>query len=186
MSKLKGKTVAVLATHGFEQIELTEPVSAVKKQGTIVHIISLDGDKIQGMNHDEKGKMIDANKAVSDVSAKDYDGLILPGGVANPDTLRMDCDAVQFVRDFFADHKPVAAICHAPWTLIEANVINDRNVTSFPSIKTDLLNAGAIWDDEEVVVDQGLITSRTPNDLPAFCEALINEFSKGEQARQTV
>ncbi|GGW95023.1 type 1 glutamine amidotransferase domain-containing protein [Alteromonas halophila] len=186
MSKLTGKSVAVLATHGFEQSELSEPVEAVRKAGALVHIISLDGKPIQGMNHDEKGEMVDANNAVSDVSAQDYDGLILPGGVANPDSLRMSCEAMQFVRDFFSKHKPVAAICHAPWTLIEANVVKNRNVTSFPSIKTDLLNAGALWDDQEVVIDQGLITSRNPDDLPAFCQAIIDEFSKGEQARQTV
>lgn len=186
MSDLKGRTIAVLATDGFEQVELTQPVDAVKQAGGTVHIISLDGGSIQGMNHDEKGDSFETNKAVADVSADDYDGLILPGGVANPDSLRMNCDAVQFVRDFFSAHKPVAAICHAPWTLIEANVVKDRNLTSFPSIKTDLLNAGAHWKDKEVVVDQGLITSRNPDDLPAFCQAIVDEFGKGEQARQTV
>ncbi len=186
MSDLKGRTIAVLATDGFEQVELTDPVSAVKKAGAAVHIISLNGDAIQGMNHDEKGDIVQADKAVADVSADDYDGLILPGGVANPDSLRMDCNAVQFVRNFFSAHKPVAAICHAPWTLIDANVVKDRNLTSFPSIKTDLMNAGAHWEDKEVVIDQGLITSRNPDDLPAFCQAIIDEFGKGEQARQTV
>ena len=185
MGALTGKKVAILATDGFEQVELTEPMEKVKAAGADVDIVSLESGEIQGMNHDEKGDMFTVDKTVNDVSAEDYNGLILPGGVLNPDTLRTDDKAVQFVRDFFVQHKPVSAICHGPWMLVEADVLEGRTVTSFPSIKTDILNAGGNWVDEEVVVDQGLTTSRTPDDMEAFCKKVVEELREGKHDRQT-
>ena len=185
MGTLTGKKVAILATNGFEQVELTEPMEKVKSAGADVEIVSLESGEIQGMNHDEKGDMFPVDKTVNEVSADDYNGLILPGGVLNPDTLRTNDKAVQFVRDFFVQHKPVSAICHGPWMLVEADVLNGRTVTSFPSIKTDILNAGGNWVDEEVVVDQGLTTSRTPDDMEAFCKKVVEELREGKHDRQT-
>ncbi len=185
-NKLQGKKVAILATDGFEQIELTKPKEAVEAEGAQVDIISLKTDDIQGMNHDEKGDKFTVDKAVASVKAADYDGLILPGGVLNPDTLRTDENAVSFVRDFFAQHKPVSAICHGPWMLVEADVLNNRKVTSFPSLKTDITNAGGNWVDEEVVCDQALVTSRTPDDLPAFCRKIVEELREGKHDQQHV
>lgn len=185
MGALTGKKVAILATDGFEQVELTEPMEKVKTAGADVHIVSIKSGQIQGMQSDEKGDMFTVDKLVEDVSAEDYNGLILPGGVLNPDSLRMDQKAVQFVRDFFAQHKPVAAICHGPWMLVEANVLEGRTVTSFPSIKTDILNAGAQWVDEEVVCDQGLVTSRSPDDMEAFCKKVVEELREGKHQQQT-
>lgn len=185
MGALTGKKVAILATDGFEQVELTEPMEKVKAAGADVDIVSLESGEIQGMNHDEKGDMFTVDKTVNDVSAEDYNGLILPGGVLNPDTLRTNDKAVQFVRDFFVQHKPVSAICHGPWMLVEADVLEGRTVTSFPSIKTDILNAGGNWVDEEVVVDQGLTTSRTPDDMEAFCKKVVEELREGKHDRQT-
>ncbi len=186
MGVLTGKTVAILATDGFEQVELTEPMKQVKDAGAEVHIVSLESGQIQGMNHDEKGDNFSVDKTVDEVSADDYNGLILPGGVLNPDTLRTNKKAVQLVRDFFSQHKPVSAICHGPWLLVEADVLKDRTITSFPSIKTDVINAGAKWVDQEVVVDQGLTTSRDPNDLEAFCKKVIEELREGKHEKQTV
>lgn len=186
MGVLTGKTVAILATDGFEQVELTEPMKQVKDAGAEVHIVSLESGQIQGMNHDEKGDKFSVDKTVDEVSADDYNGLILPGGVLNPDTLRTNKKAVQLVRDFFSQHKPVSAICHGPWLLVEADVLKDRTITSFPSIKTDVVNAGAKWVDQEVVVDQGLTTSRDPNDLEAFCKKVIEELREGKHEKQTV
>ncbi|MFN3158134.1 MAG: type 1 glutamine amidotransferase domain-containing protein [Rubinisphaera brasiliensis] len=183
---LNGKTIAFLATNGFEQVELTEPWEKIKQAGATVKLISLEKGKIQGMNHSEKGDQFDVDETVGNVSAENYDGLVLPGGVLNPDTLRMNDTAVDFIRDFFKQHKPVAAICHGPWTLIEADVVRDRTVTSWPSLKTDLKNAGANWVDEECVCDEGLVTSRNPDDLPAFCDKAIEEFAEGKHAEQTV
>lgn len=185
MGALTGKKVAILATDGFEQVELTEPMEKVKAAGADVDIVSIKKGQIQGMQSDEKGDMFTVDKLVEDVSAEDYNGLILPGGVLNPDSLRMDQQAVQFVRDFFAQHKPVAAICHGPWMLVEANVLEGRTVTSFPSIKTDILNAGAQWVDEEVVCDQGLVTSRSPDDMEAFCKKVVEELREGKHQQQT-
>lgn len=185
MGALTGKKVAILATDGFEQVELTEPMEKVKAAGADVDIVSLESGEIQGMNHDEKGDMFTVDKTVNDVSAEDYNGLILPGGVFNPDTLRTNDKAVQFVRDFFVQHKPVSSICHGPWMLVEADVLEGRTVTSFPSIKTDILNAGGNWVDEEVVVDQGLTTSRTPDDMEAFCKKVVEELREGKHDRQT-
>ncbi len=186
MAKLEGKRIAILATDGFEQVELTRPMKAVKDEGADVHIVALKEGQIQGFNHADKADTFSVDKTIDSVSASDYHGLILPGGVHNPDSLRTNEKAVQFVRDFFAQHKPVAAICHGPWVLVEADVVRGRKLTSFPSIKTDIKNAGGNWVDEEVVVDQGLVTSRNPDDLDAFCKKVIEEIREGKHDRQTV
>jgi protease I len=183
---LKGKKIAFLATDGFEQVELTKPWDAIKDAGAEVVLVSPKRGKIQGMNHDEKADLFTVDRTIEDVSAEEFDGLVLPGGVANPDALRMCEDSTHFVRDFFKQHKPVAAICHGPWTLIEADVVRGRKLTSWPSLKTDLKNAGAQWVDEECVCDDGLVTSRKPDDLPAFCDKAIEEFAEGRHADQTV
>jgi protease I len=182
--KLEGKKVAFLFTEGVEQVELTEPLQAVKDEGAQADLISPEAGEVEMWQHFDKGDKITAEKAVADVSASDYDALLLPGGVANPDQLRTDQDAVKFVRDFFDQHKPVGAICHGPWVLVEADVVKGRKVTSWPSVKTDLRNAGAEWVDEEVVVDQGLVTSRKPDDLPAFCAKIVEEFCEGKHEGQ--
>jgi len=177
---LSGKTIALLATNGFEDSELTAPLQAVRNAGATVVVISEKSGSITGKD----GTEIDVESVVDDVAAQDFDGLLLPGGVANPDHLRMNDRAVSFVRDFFEQHKPVAAICHAPWMLIEAGVVHGRTVTSWPSLKTDLTNAGANWVDKEVVVDQGLVTSRKPDDLEAFCAKAVEEFGEGKHEGQ--
>jgi len=184
-NKLSGKKIAFLATDGFEQVELTKPWNAIKDAGAEVVLVSLKSGKIQGFNYDEKADQFTVDKTVENVSASDFNGLVLPGGVFNPDALRVNKKAVSFVRDFFTQHKPVAAVCHGPWMLIEADVVRGRKVTSWPSLQTDLENAGATWVDEECVCDQGLVTSRTPDDLPAFCAKAIEEFAEGKHAEQT-
>ena len=179
------RTVAFLvAPEGIEQVELTEPWKAVESEGGTPELVSLESGKVQAFNHLDKADRFDVDRAVSDAKADDYDALVLPGGVANPDFLRTDEDAVAFVRAFFEQAKPVAAICHAPWTLIEADVVKGRTLTSWPSLQTDLRNAGANWVDEEVVVDQGLVTSRNPDDLPAFCKKMVEEFCEGVHSGQ--
>jgi len=183
--QLSGKRVAFLAADGVEQIELTEPLDAVKGAGAEVELISVSSGEIQGFNHLDKGDKFSVDRTVSDASVSDYDGLVLPGGVANPDFLRTQKEAVDFVRTFFEEHKPVSAICHAPWTLIEAGVLSGRTVTSWPSLRTDIRNAGATWVDEEVVVDNGLTTSRKPDDLKAFCAKTIEELAEGKHDKQT-
>ena len=180
MGKLDGKKIAFLATDGVEQVELDKPAEAVKEAGAEVDYISLDEGEIQAFDHLDHGDKISVDKKVSDVSADDYDGLVLPGGVANPDFLRGDEDAVSFVRTFVEQAKPIGAICHGPWTLVEADVVKGRTLTSFPSIQTDIRNAGGNWVDEEVHVDEGLVTSRNPDDLPAFCDKIVEEFCEGE------
>jgi protease I len=188
-NRLEGKRVAFLATDGVEQIELTEPWQAVEREGGKPELIALESGEIQGFDHLDKDRSFKVDRPVSEADASTYDGLVLPGGVANPDFLRVDEDAVRFVRSFFEQGKPVAAICHAPWTLVEADVVRGRTLTSFPSVKTDITNAGGNWVDEEVHVDSGLVTSRRPDDLPAFCDKLAEEIAEGrheEQARQTV
>jgi deglycase len=179
MGKLDGKKIAFLAADGVEQVELTKPWEAVKGEGAETELVSLESGQIQGFNHLDHGDKFDVDKKVADADAGDYDALVLPGGVANPDFLRVDEDAVAFVRAFFEAGKPVGAICHAPWTLIDAGVVNGLTLTSWPSLKTDLRNAGANWVDEEVHVDKGLTTSRKPDDLPAFNAKIIEEFCEG-------
>lgn len=181
---LQGKTIAFLVTDGFEQIELTTPWEQINLAGAETVLIAMEEGKVQGYHHLDKGDAFKADKSITDVSADDYDGLVLPGGVANPDALRTDPNVVEFVRDFFTQHKPVAAICHAPWTLVEADVLNGRTLTSWPSLRTDIQNAGGNWVDQEVVVDQGLVTSRKPGDLEAFCSKAIEEFAEGKHQRQ--
>ena len=182
---LSGKTVAVLATDGVELVELTEQVKALKEAGASVEILSLKAGEFQGFNHLTPGDKVTADKAVADADAGSYAGLLLPGGVANPDQLRADKDAVAFVRAFFEAGKPVAAICHAPWLLVEAGVVEGRTLTAFESIRTDLRNAGANVVNEEVVVDKGLVTSRCPDDIPAFNRKMIEEFAEGRHQGQT-
>ncbi|MEN3280758.1 MAG: protease [Solirubrobacteraceae bacterium] len=183
MGKLDGKRIAFLATDGVEEVELTEPRKAVEDEGAEVELLSLKKGEFQGFDHLDKDQVFTADKAVRDASADDYDGLVLPGGVANPDFLRVDEDAVRFVRGFFDAKKPVGAICHGPWTLIDAEVVKGRTLTSWPSLRTDLRNAGASWVDEEVHVDQGLVTSRKPDDLPAFNAKIVEEFAEGRHER---
>lgn len=183
---LQGKRIAILATDGVEQIELTEPRNELERAGATVELIAPHGGSIQGMNHDQPADKLAVDKTIGAVQAIDYDGLLLPGGVANPDALRTDADCVQFVREFFKLAKPVAAICHGPWMLVEADVVHDRTVTSWPSLKTDLINAGAEWVDQACVCDQGLVTSRRPDDLPEFCRKAIEEFAEGPHVGQTV
>ena len=179
--RLSGKKVAFLATDGVEQIELTEPWQAVQDEGGTPELISLESGEIQGFNHLDKGDSFDVTRAVGDADPDDFDALVLPGGVANPDELRTHPEAVRFVRSFFESGKPVAAICHAPWTLIEADVVRGRTLTSWPSLATDLRNAGATWVDEPVVVCDAqpatLVTSRKPDDLPQFIEGMTRVFT---------
>ena len=186
-NELQGRKIAFLVAHeGVEQVELTEPWKAVKDAGAEVELVSNRSGKIQGFNHLDKADTFDVDREVSSVSSNDYDGLVLPGGVANPDVLRTVPEAVNFVKGFFESQKPVGAICHAPWTLVEADVLRGRTVTSFPSLQTDIRNAGAEWVDEEVVTDSGLVTSRNPNDLPAFCDKIVEEFEEGKHSAQAL
>ena len=182
--KLQGKRVAFLATDMVEQVELTEPWQAIEQAGGTPELISLEEGEIQGFNHYDKGDTFKVDKTVEEASASDYDALVLPGGVGNPDTLRGDENAVAFVREFFEQAKPVGAICHGPWMLVEAGVVRGRKVTSWPTLQTDIRNAGGEWVDEEVVVDQGLVTSRKPDDLPAFNDKIVEEFCEGKHAEQ--
>ncbi|HEY1777661.1 MAG TPA: type 1 glutamine amidotransferase domain-containing protein [Solirubrobacteraceae bacterium] len=175
---LDGKRIAILATDGVEQSELTRPLEALREAGADVDVVSLETGEVQMFEHLDAAETIGADRAVKDADPGEYDGLVLPGGVANPDRLRTDEDAVSFVRGFFDGAKPVAAICHGPWTLVEADVVDGRTLTSWPSLRTDLRNAGATWVDEEVHVDGELITSRNPDDLPAFCSAMVDAFAR--------
>ena len=176
---LKGRKVAILATDGVEQVELEEPRRALDAAGAVTHLISPKQDSIQAMNHDEKGARIPVDRMLTDVRASEYDALLLPGGVANPDNLRMDTAAVQFVREFMLSDRPVAAICHGPWLLVEAGAVAGRTLTSWPSLATDIRNAGGEWVDEVVKIDDKLITSRKPADLPRFCATIVKEFAQG-------
>ncbi len=179
--RLKGKKVAIVATDGFEQSELIVPLQALQEAGAEVAIIAPKSGEIQGMQHDDRGEKVKVDLTLGDANPDDFDALVLPGGVANPDKLRLEHRAIQFIRSFVENHKPVAAICHGPWTLIDAGGVEGKRVTSWPSLKRDLENAGAEWLDEEVVVDQSLVTSRKPGDLPAFCVKMIEEFADGRQ-----
>lgn len=182
--KLDGIKVAILATDGFEQSELFEPKKALEEAGAQVSVVSLKSGEIKGWNHTDWGNTIEVDLTVDEANADDFDALQLPGGVMNPDKLRMDENAVNFIKSFFDAGKPVAAICHAPWTLIEAGVVKGKTVTSWASVRTDLENAGAKWVDQEVVTDNGLVTSRKPDDIPAFNEKMIEEFAEGVHKRQ--
>ena len=183
--KLQGKRIAFLvAPEGAEQVELTDPWKAVEDAGATAELISTESGEIQAFNHLDKGGTFPVDRTVADASASDYDGLVLPGGVANPDFLRTDDDAVAFVRGFFEEAKPVGVICHGPWTLVEADVLKGRTITSWPSLQTDIRNAGGNWVDEEVVVDEGLVSSRKPDDLPAFCAKIVEEFREGKHEGQ--
>jgi len=175
---LQGKTVAfAVANEGIEQVELTEPWQAVEQAGGTPRLLAPDAGQVQAFNHLDRADAFDVDATFDGVAMEDFDALVLPGGVANPDALRMDSGAVQFIGAFVRSGKPVAAICHAPWTLVEADVVRDRRLTSWPSLQTDLRNAGATWTDEEVVVDRNLITSRKPDDLPAFCKTLVEALT---------
>jgi protease I len=187
--KLEGKRIAFLvAPEGVEQVELTEPWEAVTGEGATAELVSTEEGEVQAFNHLDKADTFKVDRTVGDVSPSDYDGLVLPGGVANPDFLRMDEDAVAFARGFFEQGKPVGVICHGPWTLVEADVLRGRKITSWPSVQTDIRNAGGTWVDKEVVVDEGLVSSRKPDDLPAFCSKIVEEFCEGvhEGQRESV
>jgi protease I len=178
--ELNGKKIAFLAADGVEQVELEQPREAVEKAGGTVELLSLDDGEIQAMNSDiNPADTFSVDKKVADASADDYDGLVLPGGAVNPDNLRVDDDAISFVQEIAKAGKPIGAICHAPWTLVEADLVRGRTLTSYPSIRTDIRNAGGKVVDEEVVVDQGLVTSRDPDDLEAFCDKIVEEFAEG-------
>lgn len=182
---ISGKKVAFLLTDGVEQVELTGPWQAVTEAGGQPTLVAPSAGRLQGYNSTDKGDTFKVDVTVAEADAADYDALVIPGGVVNADHLRVDADAQRFTRDFFEQHKPVASICHGPWLLIDAGVIRGRNVTSYHTLATDLKNAGANWSDQEVVVDQGLVTSRKPDDLPAFCDALLEEIREGQHAGQT-
>jgi len=181
---LNGKKIAILVENGFEQVELTEPKKALEQAGAQADIVSPQRDTVKGWQFTEWGDEFPVDVPLENANPDDYQGLLLPGGVMNPDKLRMNDKATQFVRAFFEAGKPVASICHGPWTLIEAGVVKGRRLTSYRSIKTDLINAGANWVDDEVVVDQGLVTSRQPNDIPAFNNKMIEEFAEGRHEKQ--
>ncbi len=181
--ELKGRTVAVLATDGFEQVELTEPVKALQAAGAEVHVVAPKSGTIRGWNHHDKADSIPVDQSLDQADPSRYDALMLPGGVVNPDHLRLEPKAMEFIRHFVGSGKPIAAICHGPWTLIDAGGVRGRRMTSWPSLKADLSNAGAQWEDAEVVTDRGLVTSRKPDDIPAFNRKMIEEFREGRHDR---
>jgi protease I len=183
--RLSGKRIAILATDGFEQSEMKKPRDALHDAGADTDVVSPKSGSIRGWDEDDFGESVKVDVELDDADPEKYDGLLLPGGVMNPDKLRLEPKAVEFVRAFFAEGKPVAAICHGPQVLIEADVVRGRKLTSYPSIKTDLMNAGANWVDQEVVVDNGLVTSRKPDDIPAFNAKMIEEFAEGQHSGQT-
>ena len=181
---LQGKKVAILVAEGFEQVELTGPRQALDEAGAETRIVSPAKGQVQGWKHFDKGEKFTVDVALDQARPQEFDALLLPGGVANPDQLRILPKAVDFIRHFFTEGKPVAAICHAPWPLIDADVVRGRTITSWPSLKTDLINAGARWVDQEVVVDNGLVSSRKPDDIPAFNRKMIEEIAEGKHQRQ--
>ena len=182
--RLDGKRVAILVTDGFEQVEMTSPRDALREAGAQATLVSPKDGRVKAWDHTDWGEEFDVDLALSEARAEDFDALVLPGGVMSPDKLRMDRDAVRFARDFFRAHKPVAAICHGPWLLVEADVVRGRTVTSYPSLQTDLENAGATWVDREVVVDEGFVTSRNPDDLGAFTRKMVEEIAEGAHRGQ--
>jgi protease I len=185
--RLDGKKVAILVTDGFEQVEMTKPREALDEAGAETKIVSLNSGKIQGMHYADKGDKFDVDLTLDEARAEEFDALMIPGGLMNPDALRSNEDALDFTRQFFHEGKPVAAICHGPWVLIDAGVVRGRTLTSWPAIKTDVKNAGGKWVNEEVVVDNGLVTSRKPDDIPAFNKKMIEEFCEGRhEAMATV
>ena len=177
--QLDGKKVAILVTDGFEQVEMTKPREALDEAGAEAKIVSPKPGKIQGMNHADKGDKFDVDQTLDEARPEEFDALLIPGGLMNPDALRSNDDALEFTRHFFREGKPVAAICHGPWVLIDAGVVRGRTLTSWPAIKTDVKNAGGKWINEEVVVDNGLVTSRKPDDIPAFNKKMVEEFCEG-------
>jgi protease I len=177
--KLSDKKVAILAADGFEEVELTKPREALDEAGATTRVVSIKSGKIQGMNHADKGGTVAVDQTLEDAKPQEFDALMIPGGLMNPDALRSNEEALEFVRHFFREGKPVAAICHAAWVLIDAGVVRGRTLTSWPAIKTDVRNAGGNWVDQEVVVDNGLVTSRKPDDIPAFNAKMIEEFAEG-------
>jgi protease I len=183
-TNLQQKQVAILATHGFEQSELLEPKKALEKAGAKTHVVSPEPGKIRAWDQKNWGVEISVDLTLKEANPENYDALLLPGGVMNPDTLRTNGEAVKFVKHFVQEGKPIAAICHGPWTLIEAGGVKGRTVTSWPSLKTDLTNAGANWVDRQVVTDQGLVTSRKPDDIPAFSDKMIEEIAEGKHSRE--
>jgi protease I len=178
---LKGKNIAILATDGFEQVELEKPKSALEEAGARTQVVSPKNDKIKGWDKKDWGKEVKVDVPLNSANPSQYDALLLPGGVMNPDQLRMNPEAVRFVKSFFDEGKPVASICHGPWMLVEADAVRGRTVTSWPSLKTDIKNAGGTWVDQEVIVSNGVVTSRNPDDIPAFNREMISLFSKGSQ-----
>ncbi|MEP6808990.1 MAG: type 1 glutamine amidotransferase domain-containing protein [Chthoniobacterales bacterium] len=185
MGKLDGKKVAILVASGFEQVEMTKPRAALEEAGAETTIVSPKAGQIQGMNHADKGDKFDVELELDSAKAGDFDALLIPGGLMNPDELRSTPKALEFAKHFFKAGKPVAAICHAPWVLIDADVVRGRTLTSWPAIQTDVKNAGGTWVDEEVVVDNGLVTSRRPDDIPAFNRKMVEEFAEGKHEQQS-
>ena len=183
--QLSDRKVAILATNGFEQSELEEPLSALKKAGATTEVVSPDNEPIRGWKSNDWGDYVNVDRRLEDANASDYDALVIPGGLMNPDALRMNENAVKFVRAFFEQSKPVSAICHGPWLLIEADVVRGRKLTSYPSIRTDIENVGGEWSDEPVIVDQGLVTSRHPGDIQPFTDKMLEEIQEGMHAGQT-
>jgi protease I len=184
--KLAGKKVAILAADMFERVELEKPRKALEDAGAETEVVSIHDGEIKGFDHFDPAKTVKVDKTVEEVSVDDYDALMIPGGVGNPDQLRGDENAVNFVREFYASKKPIAAICHAPWVLVEAGVVRGKKLTSWPTLQTDIRNAGGNWVDEEVVVTEGIVTSRKPDDIPAFNEKMIEEFAEGPHTQRTI
>lgn len=184
MQNLSGKTIAIVATNGFEQSELEVPLKTLREAGATVHVVSLKAGEIKGWDKDDWGNAVPVDKTVDAVKADDYDAIVLPGGQINPDLLRVEPKVLDLIKSFWSQKKVVAAVCHAPWLLVETGILKGRKVTSYASIKTDVVNAGGVWEDSEVVSDQGLVTSRKPDDLPAFCAKIAEEILEGLHERR--